>query len=267
MDEGAAVAPLPDFSDLEALPQPVVAAANDYPAGHKIPPHSHRRAQLIYARLGVMTVTTDTGAFVVPTQRAVWMPAGTVHAVTSRTAFAMRTLLIRSEAVPELPGACCVVNVSPLLRELILQIVDLPETYDADSAEARLTMVALDQIRTLNVAPLHLPIPNDARLRRVTDPLRDDPSDPRDLSAWAKSAGVGERTLARLFQSETNMSFRTWRQQVRMLHALALLAEGQSVTHVALDVGYDSPSAFTAMFRRTLGVSPSQYFGTADPLI
>jgi AraC-like DNA-binding protein len=58
------------------------------------------------------------------------------------------------------------------------------------------------------------------------------------------------------------MSFGPWRRQALLLASLSRLAAGEPVTNIALDLGYDSPSAFTAMFRRTLGVTPSRYFAT-----
>jgi len=245
-------------SEAEALPPNVVALANDYPAGHAVAPHSHRRAQLIFASRGVMTVTTDAGAFVVPAQRAVWMPAGVTHRVESHGAYSMRTLLIRDAA--GLPGRVCVVTVGPLLRAVIMALMDARRDYPLDGPEARLAAVALDLIAVLPVAPLHLPMPSDPRLRVLASRLAADPSDNRSLEDWARDAAASARTLARLFTAQTGMTFRAWRQQARLLRALEMMAAGQSITTVALDVGYESPSAFTAMFRRALGVSPTKYF-------
>ena len=247
-------------SEAEALPPAVVALANDYPAGHRIEPHSHRRAQLIFASQGVMTVTTQAGAFVVPVQRAVWMPAGVVHQVESPGAYSMRTLLIREAAAANLPGRVCVVTVAPLLRAVIMALMAAPRDYPPDGPEARLAAVALDLIAALPVAPLHLPMPSDPRLRALASRLIADPSNNRSLENWARDAAVSARTLARLFTAQTGMTFRAWRQQARLLRALEMMAAGQSITTVALDVGYDSPSAFSAMFRRALGVPPTRYF-------
>jgi AraC-like DNA-binding protein/quercetin dioxygenase-like cupin family protein len=250
----------PDLSRAEALRPDVVAVASNYPAGHVVQPHSHGRAQLIFATRGVMTVTTAAGAFVVPTQRAVWMPAGTVHQVESRSAYAMRTLLIRPAAAEALPAQPCVVTVTPLLREIILALMESPQDYPPGGPEERLADVALDLIAVLPVTPLHLPMPTDPRLARLTGRLLADPADRRGLEDWARELALSGRTLARLFGTETGMSFRAWRQQARLLRALEMMAAGQPVTTVALDVGYDSPSAFIAMFRRVLGVSPARYF-------
>lgn len=249
---------------LEDLPQAVAAHARDFPAGHCIPPHSHRRAQLVYASAGVMTVTTAAGAFVVPPNRAVWLPALVEHRIDTRGPLAMRTLYIRPDATPGLPTAVCVLQVSPLLRELILAAVAARQVHAPGGAEDRLMQVILDQIRALPAAPLALPMPSDRRLRKVTDGLLADPADARGLDDWAQAAGASGRTLARLFLAETGLTFRAWRQQLRLLRGLEMLAAGEPVTTVAFDLGYDSPSAFIAMFRRALGTSPTRYFERSE---
>jgi len=153
-----------------------------------------------------------------------------------------------------------VVTVPPLLRALILEAVEMPKLYDEAGADGRLMAVILDCLRKLKPTPLYLPIPADARLRRITDVVAADPADRTPLAAWAKRAGASARTLARLFVKETGLTFGAWRQQARLLKALEWLAEGRPVTAVALDLGYLSPSAFIAMFRRALRVSPGRYF-------
>jgi AraC-like DNA-binding protein len=244
----------------EDLPRPVLAIARDYPARYHIARHKHRRAQLVYAEAGVMTVQTATGVWVIPPERAVWVPAGIEHAIDTGSELAMRSLYIEKDAAPWLPKACCVVRVSPLLRELIGRAVDLPALYDEDGPDGRLMRVILDQLETLPVAPLHLPMPRDARLKRITDALAQDPANAEPLRRWARRAGASTRTLARLFAKETRMSFGAWRQQLRLMKALEMLAARRPVTEVALDLGYASPSAFIAMFRRAFGVSPKRYF-------
>jgi AraC-like DNA-binding protein len=254
---------LPELlADIEDVPRPIVARAATYPSGHVIPPHQHRRAQLVYASAGVMTVTTERGVWVVPPQRAVWVPALMTHQIRASGPLAMRSLYIQSEATAELPSECCVVAVPPLLRELILYAVTRPRLYELGSADERLMSVILDQIRSLPVAPLHLPMPRDPRLQIITTALTANPDDTRPLAAWARAAGASARTLARLFVAETGMSFRHWRQQARLLEALRRLARREPVTMVALDLGYESPSAFIAMFKRAVGTTPGQYFAT-----
>jgi AraC-like DNA-binding protein len=251
-----------NLARLEALPQTIVAHRRDLDKDEAIPRHRHRRAQLVYASSGVMTVTTEDGAFVVPPQRAVWMPGGIAHRIDARSPVAMRTLYVEPTAAPDLPQAVCVLQVNALLRELILAAIAARPDYPPGGPEERVMSVILDQIRILPVAPLSLPIPADPRLRQIVETLIADPTDARGLEQWARSAGASARTLARLFAAQTGMSFRAWRQQRRLLRALEMLAAGDKVTAVALELGYDSTSAFSAMFRRSLGTTPTRYFAS-----
>ncbi len=248
-----------DMKRLEDLPQSIVAHGRDLKEGEILPFHSHRRAQLVYASTGVMTVTTREASYVVPPQRAVWMPAGTEHQIDARSAVSMRTLYIDSQASKKLSAEVRVLQITPLLRELIIASVASGPDYTPDSPEARIMAVILDQILTQPVASLSLPLPSDPRLRRVTDALINNPADARDLDQWANEVGASKRTLVRLFPAQTGMTFREWRQQRRLLRALELLNKGNSVTSVALETGYDNSSAFIAMFRRCLGSTPMRY--------
>lgn len=253
-----------DLGRLESLPQPVVAYGRDLAEGEMLPFHQHRRAQLVYASSGVMTVTTSLAAYVVPPQRAVWMPGGVAHRIDARSRVAMRSLYIEESETADLPKEVCVLQVTPLLRELIVTAVASGPGFEMDSPQSRLMSVILDQIATQPVALLALPMPTDSRLLRVVRPLIENPADLRDLSEWAREVGASTRTLSRLFTAQTGMSFRAWRQQRRLLRALELLATGDNVTAVASELGYENTSAFIAMFRRSLGTTPARYLGT-DP--
>ena len=246
--------------EITSSPREIVTLARDYPSGHLIQSHRHTRSQLLYASSGVMTVTTERGIWVVPPLRAVWVPALMEHQIVSSGRLSMRTLYIKPDAVPGLPRECRVVSVPPLLRELILYAVTVPGSYERNSHEERIMQVILDLIQTLEVDPLDLPIPRDARLQRIFRALTENPADNRTLEDWGHMVGATSRTLARRFRAETGMSFRQWRQQIRILEALRRLGREEAVTTVALDLGYDSPSAFIAMFRKALGKTPGQYF-------
>ncbi len=243
----------------EGPARPVLSLVRDIVRDEVINRHRHDFAQLLYASSGLMRVQTPVGAWTVPPHRAVWIPPNMVHQVFCVGAVAMRNIYVAPDAAADMPGDCRVIAVTGLLRELILAAVALPRDYRLEGAEGRLVSVLLDQIASAPAAGLHLPMPEDRRLRVVTDGLIADPADERPLAAWAREAGASARTLARLFQAETGLSFRAWRQQLRLHEALSRLAAGEPVTSVAYAVGYDSPSAFIAMFRRAMGATPSRY--------
>lgn len=249
---------------IEESPGPVQAYARNYPPGWDTGRHSHARAQLVFAASGVMTVWTAAGLWVVPPQRAVWVPARQDHALRMHGAVRLRTLYLEEDLAPDLPAGPQVLTVSPLLRELVLRLMALPAAATAEGPGSRLVAVLLDELRGGAAAPLHLPEPRDPALRRICAALRADPAEARDLAAWGREVGASARTLARRFQAETGMGFAAWRQQARLLAALPLLAEGRPVTAVALDVGYEGPSAFIAAFRRSFGVTPARYFARSE---
>ena len=249
---------------LEDLPQSVIAYGRDLDKGDILPFHSHRRAQLVYASNGVMAVTTRTASYVVPPLRAVWMPGGVEHQIDARSAVSMRTLYIDVQEAAGLPDVVCVLQVTPLLRELIVEAVTTGPGYESDSPQSRIMAVILDQIRSQPVASLALPIPSDPRLRRLVQLLISNPADSRSLDEWAGEVGASKRTLVRLFRAQTGMTFRDWRQQRRLHRALELLTTGETVTSIALEVGYDNTSAFIAMFRRCLGTTPMRYLNITE---
>ena len=248
-----------------ALARPLQGLAAEYAPGAVVPPHQHPFAQLLFASSGVMTVTTEHGAWVVPPERAVWVPARVSHSIRMTGRVSMRTIYLADALGALAGGACCVVQVSALLRESILRAVEFAQPYREDGPEARVVAVIADEIRAAPTAPLHLPLPRDPRARRVADALRAYPGDPRTLAGWAREGGASPRTLERLFERETKLPFAAWRQQARLLRGFELLASGESVTSVALELGYETPSAFIAMFRRVLGTSPGRYFRTERP--
>jgi AraC-like DNA-binding protein len=231
-----------------------------------IAPHAHDWHQLIYASEGVMWVHTAQGDWVVPPNRAVWVPAGIEHGIEMTGKVFVQTIYLAADVSGNLPRRCCAVNVSPLLRELILHTVKLGMLDERVPARARLIGFLIDQLSVLPAIPLQLPLPEDGRARRAVAWLRAHPDDPGLIKSISRRVATSARTLERVFQRETGMTFGRWRQQLRLLEAMRLLASGRPVTTVALEVGYDSPSAFIAMFKRTLGTTPRRYFASAPGL-
>ena len=248
-----------DLEELEALPQAVVAYGHDLDKGNILPFHSHRRGQLVYASNGIMIVTTRSASYTVPPQRAVWMPPGVEHQISAQSPVKMRTLYIDPRATMNLPDEVYVLQVTLLLRELILAAVASGPEIEPDSPHSRIIAVILDQIPAQPIASLKLPLPSDPRLSRVSQALIDNPADSRDLDEFAKEVGASKRPLVRLFPSQTGMAFSEWRQQRRLSYALELLITGESVTATALETSYDNTSSFSAMFRRCLGTTPMRY--------
>jgi len=242
------------------LPAPVSTLVYDFVHGHVIPPHFHPEDQLVYATRGVMTVQTDDGTWVVPPRRAVWIPARTPHSISMSGPVSMRTLYLRARMAKKLPRSCCVVNVSPLLQELIVHACQFPRMSRKSKAHAHLIDLILDQLETVQAIPLQLPTPADSRAQRVAAILQKDPAGEQSLSALCREAGASKRTIERVFERETNLSLGKWRQQLRLLRSLQLLAAGEKITNAALEAGYSTPSAFIAMFRKALGTTPRKYF-------
>jgi AraC-like DNA-binding protein len=243
-----------------AFPAQVTPLSHDFSHGEVIPEHLHPEDQLVYACRGVMTVRTRVGSWVVPAQRAVWIPARTPHSIVMSGAVSMRTLYLRSPMVKRLARNCCVVNISPLLRELILNACSYSSLNRQSKGQRHLIDLIVDQLAMVQTAPLQLPNLSDSRAVRVADALSRDVSNQSSLEQVCRKAGASKRTIERIFLSETSLSLGKWRQQLRLLRSLALLAAGEKITHAALEAGYSTPSAFIAMFRRTLGVTPGRYF-------
>ncbi len=251
---------LPQLQDrMQCEPAAILPFEREYPRGHLIERHSHQRDQLVYAVQGVMRIDTDEGIWVVPPMRAVWMPAGIEHEIRTSTPLHLHTLFIRPDVRQGLPTRCCVVEVTPLLRELILRLVRMGTTIDTRRADAILELV-LAEIEEFNVLPLHIPMPSDTRLLKICHKILADPSSHKTCAQWGTEVGASARTLERLFLREVGISFGAWRRQVRLLAALDHLAGGASITTVAMDLGYRSPSAFTVMFKRALGQLPSAIY-------
>lgn len=246
--------------DYQRVARPVAAMPKDFPPGHHIGRHSHERGQLLYATRGVMRVATDQGTWVVPPQRALWIPPGVEHEIRMSGAVAMRTLYIAPDTAAALPPDCQVIEVSELLRALILAAMEESVEYDSGSRGEAIAQLLLHELRGVAVVPLHLPLPQDARLQTVCRRVQENLSADLDIETLARDAGMSSRSLARLFQRETGMGFLAWRQQARLAEALAQLSAGKPVALVASDLGYASPAAFTAMFRRSLGTTPGKYF-------
>jgi AraC-like DNA-binding protein len=238
----------------------VASLAYEFKHGHSIPEHSHPEDQLVFASSGVMTVHTLQGVWVVPPLRAVWIPAGMAHSINMSGAVSMRTLYLVSKLVCGLPAKCFVMNVSPLLKELLVHACGFPKLKRRLPKHKRIIDMIVDQLAAASSIPLQLPQPSDRRALRIAKAMLENPGQSTTLEQYCNSCGASKRTVQRLFVAETKMTFGKWRQQLRLLHALQLLASGEQVIGAAMDAGYSSSSAFIAMFKKQLGTTPSRYF-------
>lgn len=233
----------------------ILVGSFQYDAGRTTPPHVHVDHQLVWASSGVLHVTTDGGSWVLPPTRAVWVPAGVPHVTGASTPATMHSLYLPQDCPVRFMEPTAIA-VDDLLAALI---VHLAQRDLADAARARAEAVVYDLITPARAGVVHVPMPRDPRALTLAETLVADPADARDLAAWGRHVGASARTLARVFVAETGMSFARWRTHVRLRAALVHLADGVPVTAVARRVGYQTPSAFVAVFRRTLGVTPSSY--------
>jgi AraC-like DNA-binding protein len=249
---------IPSLTD---LPRPLYARAESLGAGSWTPTHRHNWVQFSYAISGVLGVHTPQGSFFAPPQWGVWIPAGLDHEVVTSTRAEMRSLYVRKEDCHWAPDHCRVLEVTPLAKELIKTFCLLPPDYpQADSSEARLVQVLLDQLGHLPEVGFSLPLPRHPRLLALCNKMIEQPGQPVTLTDWAERLNMSEKTLMRLFQRETGLSFRGWRQRARLLSSLNVLEEGGSVTYTALACGYDSTSAFIAAFKSLFGFTPGELF-------
>ncbi|MFO0490720.1 MAG: AraC family transcriptional regulator [Curvibacter sp.] len=251
----------------DAVPRKAWVLVEQQPAGDG-KWHQLGMAQLIHASRGVIRVHAAAGYWVVPPQRAVWMPPNTPHRVGSSWGYRLQTLYLepRTQGLPKRPA---VVPVTPLLEQLLAATAQLTTEGPLRGAAERLVRVLLDhlptQLHECELAQLHLPEPTDPRLRRMTQAIHDDPADPRDLATLAADVGLSMRSALRGFLLETGLTPGDWRRQRRMLAAVELLAQGHSVTQVALEVGYQESSSFIAVFRRAFGQTPARWAEALAP--
>lgn len=245
-------------ADLPLVTGPVVGTTDHHPAGHADAPGSDARAQVIHVLTGVMSVVAGNASHVLPPHRAMWLPAGAEYQIFCRGPVTFNLLSI-DPGLAARPIETCVFDVPALIRALIQEVLVFDHREDSADREGQIVRLLLDEIARSPAVSLSAPMPCDRRLRRVCDVIVADPADQRDLDALAREAGMGRRTFTRAFRAETGMAFAMWRQQIRLMAALSMLGEGRPITAIAYDVGYESPSSFTAMFHRVLGVPPSHY--------
>jgi AraC-like DNA-binding protein len=237
----------------------VVAYVADLQRGGGQPPHQHDRAQLLAVTSGSIAVMAEGSTFVAPPERGVWVPANTLHETRHLASTRLRTLYIEAGACSALPPRTTVVQISPLMRELITAIVSRPREYEEDGSDGRLIDVLLDQIAASRALPLNLPIPTSPSLLALATRILDRPADPLNIEAAAHSLGMSARTLERQFKGETGLSLRSFRRQAKLFKALELLSARTPISRISDLLGFGEPSAFITMFKEAYGVTPGRY--------
>ena len=251
-------------SQFEHVLRPVVAVGNDYPAGHVHPAHRHRRAQLLHAIAGTMVVSTDQGAWIVPPQQGLWVPAGVRHGFRMMGTVVTRSVYVEPAAAGGMPSQCRVLEISSLLRQLLIEAVDLPVEYEAGSRAEAIINLLLLELRAARRHLLVVPFPADEALAARCRHFLENPSAHATIDAWAFALAMSRRTFTRVFRHETGLSLAEWRRRAAVLQAIPRLARGEPITTIALDLGYGSPAAFTSMFKRVLGTPPRLFAALAS---
>ena len=245
-------------------------------ASTRIEPHRHPWAQVAYSAMGVLRVTAERHTYIVPPSRAVWIPPNVEHVVTVVEDAELRTLYLHVPAGRVGPAALCkaqgrdadawqscrVLDVSPLLREVVQQLAALPVGAPPERERLYAALVQ-DELQRARTLPLGVGLPADKRLLALCEAVLDNPARHATLQGWAGEAKASVRTVARLFRQELDTSFAEWRQQVLLAKALSMAARKRPMAHIAAELGYASASAFSAMVRRSVGVPPSRFFAAA----
>lgn len=245
--------------EIETLPRPVFLRSQSLPARHAFPMHVHRWNQFVYATAGTLMVTVDDSWYVITPEQAIWVPTGVLHTTGALHGAEFRNLYVADTPGLGMPRSCTVLSVSPLLRALILELVEIEGQGEAEGYADRIDALILDQLHRLKVQDFRLPWPRSHTLRKVCEALYAAPDDPRNVDQWGAEVGASPRTLARRFEREVGISLRAWRHRLRLFRAVEMLGAGRGVTEIALELGYASTSAFTYMFRKEMGCSPTEW--------
>ncbi|TGQ71013.1 AraC family transcriptional regulator [Mesorhizobium sp. M00.F.Ca.ET.186.01.1.1] len=248
-----------DF-DVDEVLAPAIAVRVDVTETRaEVPAHWHRKAQIVFTLGGGVTCRVPSGLWMVPPHCGVWIPGGMEHSNIA-TANARIFFVYIEPGAAELPDRCCTLWISPLLRELIIELSD--SVQDDQARDELLTRALLSELPRMPVQQLHLPISSELRLGKIAEALAQDPADRSTLAEWANRVALSESSLARLVVKETGLSFGRWRQQLHLIVAIRELASGATVQQVSGDLGYASVTAFITMFKKALGKPPAKYLGS-----
>ena len=257
MDTPAKHLRIPPFS--ESLPSPIYFRTANMPAQATYPQHRHAWGEFVYAFSGVMEVKLGDRHYLAPPQYGIWLPPNVEHRGLNRYETCHCSLYVAEELSGALPKTTCALTVSPLMRAMLDHLRRHPPGLPRSAEEERLLQVLVDQLARAACAGSYLPMSDDPLLRPILEAVDANPGDARSLSELAQLVHTTERTLMRRCQRELGMSFAEWRQRLRVVKSMPLLEAGETVENIAHDLGYGSSSAFIAMFRRLMDITPDEY--------
>lgn len=242
----------------------VVAYVLNLNRGGGLPPHQHRRAQLLAVTSGSIAVVAEGSTFIAPPERAIWVPAKTLHETRHLASTQLHTLYVATDGDSDLPRQTSVIQINSLIRELLNVIIARPRLYDERGADGRVISVLLDQLASSRPLPLHMPVPKTKRLSSIANRLLEAPAEAPTIAEIARSLAMSPRTLERQFKSETGITLRSFRRQAKLFRALELLSTRMSVSEVSDTLGFGDPSAFVSMFRSAFGITPGRYLSNPN---
>ena len=248
-------------------PKPGVSVATlayEYTPGFLVPEHAHGADQLIYAIRGAMEVHAGQSVWLIPPHFALWIPARISHRIRMPGPVSLRTLYLRPGLVSHRLRGCAVLQVTPLLRELIVETVRIGSLRARRRHERALRDVLILHIEGASPMPTFVTLPKEPRVLAVAEGLLANPAQSKSLAALCAGAGVSVRTLERLFRKEVGIDFASWRRQVRLMKAVELLVSGRAIKEVAFAVGYRQPGTLVQVFRRTFGTTPRAWISTVQ---
>jgi AraC-like DNA-binding protein/quercetin dioxygenase-like cupin family protein len=247
-------------AELPMLPQPVHMRAFTLQAGTRIAPHRHDWTQFLFARTGTMQVMLESGTIILPPQFGLWIPEGVEHSVSSVEDSALETLHIKTSALENPPDIAKTVLVDEFVRTFIhYACTRICSGYDMQDKAADRLHVLLGLLEELPDAAMNLIMPRDPKLADLCLQMQTAPNKPFPLEECAAEAGMSPRTLLRRFVADTGLTYQAWRHRLRLMVAIEKLCDGESVTNVAMDIGYSTTSSFTQAFQREFGRSPTRF--------
>ncbi|MGE4267193.1 MAG: helix-turn-helix transcriptional regulator [Deferribacterales bacterium] len=220
--------------------------------------HAHPECELILNIKGNVSCLINNTLWIIPQQSALFIPANVIHQTKSTANTEYCLIFINPERI-KLAETCTFFRISSLLREMVLHMSKMPKNYYENSGDLMFSNALLHTLEQLPVAGYSMPIPYSEKLSIIADTLTINPADRTTLLQWAKKMGMSERNLARLVIKETGLTFGHWRQQFQITTALRKLEAGNSIQQIAWDLGYESVTAFIAMFKKNFGKPPKKY--------